>query len=172
MKLKSSCGLVAAGMLIAAASTASAMTVIPVTPSTIVPGGLGVFGAFLFPALADYDFTFATSANGEVVIDMSAAIRGPVAEPIEYSLFSGAPGSGTLIATSADSDSSVLMELLAAGSYYIDVTAADIAAPGEQAAGTVSLTAVPEPAVWSMMLLGMAGLGAIRRSSRRKQALA
>jgi PEP-CTERM motif len=35
--------------------------------------------------------------------------------------------------------------------------------------GTLTVTAVPEPAVWVMMLLGIGGLGAAMRLSRRKQ---
>jgi len=37
---------------------------------------------------------------------------------------------------------------------------------------SVSISAVPEPATWAMMLAGFAGLGAAIRASRRKAALA
>jgi hypothetical protein len=36
--------------------------------------------------------------------------------------------------------------------------------------GTVSLTAVPEPQAWALMVLGFGGLGATLRSSRRRAA--
>jgi hypothetical protein len=38
--------------------------------------------------------------------------------------------------------------------------------------GTVSLTAVPEPGAWSLMVLGFGGLGAAVRASRRRTAAA
>jgi hypothetical protein len=38
--------------------------------------------------------------------------------------------------------------------------------------GGVSVSAVPEPAVWAMMLVGFGGLGVSLRSSRRRATLA
>jgi hypothetical protein len=35
--------------------------------------------------------------------------------------------------------------------------------------GGVSVSAVPEPATWGVMLVGFGGLGVAMRSSRRKQ---
>jgi hypothetical protein len=44
--------------------------------------------------------------------------------------------------------------------------------PGQlaQIGGTLTLTAVPEPATWAMMLIGLGFAGAAIRNSRRKQA--
>jgi choice-of-anchor C domain-containing protein len=44
--------------------------------------------------------------------------------------------------------------------------------PYGPALDNVSISAVPEPATWAMMIMGFGGVGAAVRSSRRKQALA
>jgi hypothetical protein len=38
--------------------------------------------------------------------------------------------------------------------------------------GTLTITSVPEAATWAMMLVGLGGMGAVLRSSRRKAAVA
>ena len=44
--------------------------------------------------------------------------------------------------------------------------------PYGPALDNVSISAVPEPATWAMMIMGFGGVGAAVRASRRKQALA
>ena len=52
---------------------------------------------------------------------------------------------------------------LGAGTYTLYVPTTSV---GEALSGTVSVAAVPEPAVWSLMILGFAGIGgALRRRS-------
>ncbi len=44
----------------------------------------------------------------------------------------------------------------------------EVASPGGFGVGTFTLTAVPEPSTWAMMLLGFAGLGIVGYRSTRK----
>jgi hypothetical protein len=53
----------------------------------------------------------------------------------------------------------------ACGVYYCD-------GGGGESAINYAFVAVPEPATWAMMLVGVGGLGAAMRSQRRKQAAA
>ena len=58
---------------------------------------------------------------------------------------------------------------------YTGSEAAPVFAPGVYALdnGTLTVTdAVPEPAAWSMMLVGVAGLGGMLRASRRRRLVA
>jgi hypothetical protein len=60
-----------------------------------------------------------------------------------------------------------LFQNLSAGSYYVQVDPADIAKSGETVNGSLTVTVVPEPASWTMMILGLGGLGATLRGRRK-----
>jgi hypothetical protein len=132
-----------------------------------------------------YDFTFSVEAplapGATVSTDLQAQAQSlvdgvptGVAEVISFSLYSGTPGVGTptLIGTSTPSISSTLTEALGIGSYFIQITPAQIAKSGETPSGTVIGSAVPEPATWAAMFLGFGGIGASMRKSRRRLAAA
>lgn len=63
---------------------------------------------------------------------------------------------------------------LAAGTYTLTFQGLDTLTGGDQTSfiDNVSLTAVPEPATWAMLLLGFFGIGFMARGSRRKDAAA
>jgi len=128
-----------------------------------------------------YDFTFSVDAplapGGTISTDLQAqsqaivdGVTTGVAQVISFSLYSGTPGVGTptLIATSNPSISSTLTEALGIGSYFIQITPAQIAKSGETPSGTVIGSAVPEPATWAAMFLGFGAIGASMRKSRRR----
>ncbi|HEY1878419.1 MAG TPA: PEPxxWA-CTERM sorting domain-containing protein [Caulobacteraceae bacterium] len=111
-----------------------------------------------------YDFTFGISGTGSVLTEVEAAIAGPVSEPIDFSLYSGDPGSGTLIGTSTLMDGPSMTETLGVGSYFLQVDT--IEANGELFDGGLQVASVPEPATWALALVGMASLGGAMRLRR------
>lgn len=89
-------------------------------------------------------------------------------EVIQYTLWFGLPGSGSLIGSSSSGTTAVLdLANVAAGNYFMQIGPADLARNEEFVIGGIELTAVPEPATWAMMILGvgMLGLAARRRRS-------
>ena len=61
------------------------------------------------------------------------------------------------------------LDFISTGSTTLTFTSQDVNSPFGPVVGGVSVTAVPEPATWAMMLIGFGGLGAAMRVSRRKQ---
>jgi hypothetical protein len=126
-----------------------------------------------------YDFTFtmapplsgsttSTQVEAQALIGKPAA---PVAELIQYSLFSGTPGSGTFIAQSSIDFAPVIGFNASPGAYYLKLDY--VAKVGEVISGSVLTTGVPEPASWATMLVGLGILGSIlRRRVRHGIALA
>jgi hypothetical protein len=114
-----------------------------------------------------YDFTFDLApGSGTVLTQVQASIVGPVSEPIQFSLYSGSPGSGSLLDTSAFVVGPSLTDTLNAGLYYIQID--DIARNDELLAGGLDVAAIPEPASWGVMLVGLGVLGGtLRRVARR-----
>ncbi|MDB5479253.1 MAG: hypothetical protein JWO83_306, partial [Caulobacteraceae bacterium] len=53
------------------------------------------------------------------------------------------------------------------GTYYIQITPAQVAVSGEEASGSLQETVVPEPTAWVLMILGFGGVGIAMRSRRR-----
>ena len=91
----------------------------------------------------------------------------------------GAAAQTTVISLGGYSDSITLAsgDPLAAHSLTFSTTGGNLFftenGPSDQQGNildNVSLTAVPEPATWAMMLVGFGGLGAAMRTTRRKQA--
>lgn len=61
------------------------------------------------------------------------------------------------------------LDFISTGSTTLTFTSQDVNSPFGPVVGGVSVTAVPEPATWAIMLIGFGGLGAAMRVSRRKQ---
>ncbi|HEV2365045.1 MAG TPA: FxDxF family PEP-CTERM protein [Caulobacteraceae bacterium] len=115
-------------------------------PATVATGGV------------TYDFTFTDSVATNALTQMQEASRsGPIA--ISYSLFSGAPGSGTLLMSSgAATNAPTFAWNFTPGNYYLEIKA--------PASGTISggVSAVPEPSAWAMLIAGFGLAGyALRR---------
>lgn len=128
-----------------------------------------------------YDFLFQLAgvpANATSTFEVAAqAFRTVVAEPISFNLFSGAPGSVASLAAASNpnflgaSDDSkptspVLGVSLADGSYYVQIAPSQVAVSGEASSGSL-VESAPEPASWSLMLLGVGVLGGALRRDRR-----
>jgi hypothetical protein len=129
-----------------------------------------------------YDFTFVMqglSAGDTTTLQLSAQAKvgkKAVAENISFDVFSGTPGSTPTLLSSptflgASDDTSptapVITLDLGNGSYYVQVTPAQIAVSGEEASGSLQATIVPEPMAWTLMLVGFGAVGAAVRSRRR-----
>ncbi|MDB5479247.1 MAG: hypothetical protein JWO83_300, partial [Caulobacteraceae bacterium] len=57
------------------------------------------------------------------------------------------------------------------GTYYIQITPAQVAVSGEEASGSLQETFVPEPTAWVLMMLGFGGVGiALRRRAAKPAA--
>ncbi len=128
-----------------------------------------------------YDFLFQLAglpANATSTLEVGAqAFRTVVAEPISFDLFSGAPGSVASVAAPSNPDflgasdntsptSPVLGVNLGDGSYYVQIAQSQIVIGGEVSSGSLVET-VPDPASWSLMLLGFGVLGVVMRRRRR-----
>jgi hypothetical protein len=129
-----------------------------------------------------YDFTFVLqglSAGDTTSLQLSAQAKvgkTAVSQNISFDVFSGAPGlTPTLLSSptflgSSDNTSPtapVITLDLGNGSYYVQVTPAQIAVSGEEASGSLQEAVVPEPMAWTLMLAGFGGVGAAVRSRRR-----
>jgi hypothetical protein len=133
---------------------------------------LGTIAAIQLLQGSTYDFTFNLApAGGTVLTQVQASIIGPVSEPIQFSLYSGSPGSGALVDTSALMVGPSLTDILSAGPYYIQIDS--IAVNDELLAGGLDVASIPEPASWSVMLVGLGALGGVlRRTGARPGAVA
>ena len=162
---------------LAISSAASAMTVI--TPFMNGPfslsNPLGTLPATKMTSGNVYDYTFTlvdplgTSDSTEISAQLLAH-SASTPELIQYSLYSGDPGSGTFLSQSSVDFSPTIAFTPAAGDYYVEVDY--IAKSGEVAGGTLT-AAVPEPASWAMMLVGFGALGvALRRRTAKTASVA
>jgi hypothetical protein len=166
--------------LFAGAALVSALALtVPVSAATIITplvGGpfslanpLGTLPATVLSKGNTYDFTFTLVPplnGGTFSVQAQAQTTGPTAasQLISYNLFEGTPGSGVLIGSSSLDFSPVVAFSPVADNYYMEITY--IAKSGEVASGSI-FAAVPEPAAWSMMLVGFGLLGgALRRRAR------
>ena len=116
-----------------------------------------------------YNFTFTVSPgayNLHTFMTAPVIVSGPFVN-LQYSLFSGVPGSGLLLGTSTLGLTPVIdVAHISGGSYFLHVQAPGLVRFEEQVAGGIALSnAVPEPAIWATMTLGfgMLGLAARRR---------
>ena len=154
-----------------AATSASAVTI-------VVPGGpfslanpLATFPGTDLDKADTYDFTFTVGAPtgtlATIQIQAQAQKTGDN-EPITFDFYSGSPGSGSFLGTSSTGTNANLTFNPTVGSYYVEVLPAYIASNNEALSGTILISTVPEPAAWTMMLVGFGGLGAaLRRRSAK-----
>jgi hypothetical protein len=133
---------------------------IPGDPAGVIPAGTFVSGT------ATEDFTFTLAGSGKATMQMQAsAVSDSSPQTLAFTLFSGSPGSGSFLANSGGSaTAATLLQKLTPGNYYAELNT--VAAPNSLVTGGLALTPVPEPAAWGMMLLGVAGLGAVARRRR------
>lgn len=139
---------------------------------------VGTLPATFVTAGNTYDWTFDLVApiTGISATQVAAVTNGTVrsAELIQYQLYEGVPTTGdpengTLIATSLLAFSPTLFETLGPGSYYVNVLPTQIRTSPEVVSGSfVTAPAnIPEPASWSLMIVGAGLIGATSRLRRR-----
>ena len=174
-------GILAAGVSAAllTAGAASAATVIAIpNASAIDAAAVAANDVFNFAtpttvvASGTYDFTFGVATTADINIDSQAqASHKGTSYVVTLDLYSGAPGAGTLLDSNSATAAS-FSDILSPGNYYLEVS--QIKAPTGNTkvsvSGSISPSAVPEPAAWSLMLMGVGGLGAALR--RRRQMVA
>jgi hypothetical protein len=162
--------------VVLACAPASALTIVPVStgafslpgdPAGIIPAGTFAQGT------STYDFTFTTiGGTYDTLLQMQAtAVHTGIPHAIAFTLFKGTPGSGSFVANSGGTATTPTLLTLTAGTYYMEVDTVSV--PKELVTGGLTLlSSVPEPAAWTMMLLGFGALGAAVRSRRRSAATA
>ncbi len=117
-----------------------------------------------------YDFTFTTTGRFDVLLQMQASMFKPVQpQPLAFTLFQGVPGSGVALANSGTGFGPAIDMILDAGNYYLELLPADIAKNEELVSGALTITAVPEPATWALL---MTGIGLLGLAARRRRQLA
>ena len=169
----SACAAVSAGVLFSMCAHATVVVPISTSPFFLPGNASGVIPAGTVASGANtYDFTFTTIAKSyDAVTQMQASSESSGAPlPVSFSLFSGAPGTGALVANSGGTPTAAtLLEKLAPGNYYLQFTASS--ASSELITGGLTLlSSVPEPASWALMLIGVGSLGAAMRSRRQAHA--
>ncbi|MHB8529017.1 MAG: FxDxF family PEP-CTERM protein [Caulobacteraceae bacterium] len=164
-------GLAAASIVVAVpASAATIITNLGVFSS----GQLGTIPTTVLKSKNSYYYTFTLApGSGDLLSEFVASLtvkKVDTQEPIQFSLYSGSPGSGTFVGQSLYTIAPALTESITSGNYYLHID--QIAANKELSSGSLQVSGIPEPAAWTLMLAGFGGLGAALRGSRRKQASA
>jgi MYXO-CTERM domain-containing protein len=114
-----------------------------------------------------YDFTmsFVQPLSGAVsstqVSAQLLAKSQSTPELIQYSLYSGTPGSGSFLSQSTLDYSPTISFTPAVGDYYVELDY--VAKINETVGGTITTASAPEPAAWAIMLVGFGALGGVMR---------
>jgi hypothetical protein len=146
---------------------------------TFIDGSVGTVTNFLADKTDTYDFTFTMGpTTNPALMQLAAAITNKFGVthhlPVAFDLYSGDPGSGVLITSANDQVNATLSLPLSQGDYYMELTPGYTDKKNELISGGLAIGggAVPEPASWSMMIVGVALLGAGLRLRGRAGALA
>jgi len=139
---------------------------------------LGTTFSSTTPVNSDFVFNLIQPLGSSGNVQTEAQISGATAN-VGFDLFSGTPGSGTLLGTASGANP-IIKFLSTPGAYYVeffnsvDLPGTPEVALGETVSGNLTLSAaIPEPATWAMMVLGVGMLGAgLRTTNRRKLATA
>ncbi|MGH7012048.1 MAG: FxDxF family PEP-CTERM protein [Caulobacteraceae bacterium] len=130
------------------------------------PGDTGQFSSYTLTSGEStdaLDFSFdLTPSSGNVLQQLQASLRSG-SQSIAFDLYSGTPGSGTFLGASSPTITGPSLDSnLAPGDYYLQIVTNPPV--GSLISGALSVTAVPEPATWAMLLAGFAFVGyAVRR---------
>ena len=169
-------GATIASALVAASAASAAVIITPFTGGPFsLSNPLGTLPATKMTTGNTYDYTFSLAmplgTGSSVQIAAQKLIHGSsVPELIQYSLYTGTPGSGTFVSQSSLDFAPTVAFTPTVGAYYVQVDY--IAASGEVAGGTIT-SSVPEPASWAMMLVGFGALGvALRRRAAKTASVA
>lgn len=149
--------VLASAACVAMAPAAQAADIIT---DTLVPvvGGFDTFGATVDSGAFDLDFGFTLSSAATV--SLNALTLGGA----KFSVASALDGTSIFINQGLVSATGVT---LGAGSYILKIAGSSTGAGSF--AGNFSVTAIPEPATWAMMLVGVAAIGTAMR--RRTQSV-
>ena len=166
-----SAGAAVLAVIIAASPTSAATIIKPFLSGPFsLNNPLGTIAAIKVLKANTYDFTFTLEAplgnTTSAQLQAQLLVKGSsVPELIQYSLYSGAPGSGSFVSQSILDFSPTISFTPTAGDYYVELD--HIAVNNEVVGGTLT-SDVPEPASWAMMLVGFGALGvAMRRRSAK-----
>lgn len=147
------------------------------TPATEGLGGLSLseLGTFV------HDYTFSTAVSSYITtssVTNSFTVPGQEITGLSITLFSGAPVGSALETATASlvfpgfQAGGLLPYLINPGTYYIEVAGTTVGSAPEDTAhygGSFSISAVPEPATWAMLILGFMGVGFMAYRRKDKQ---
>ncbi len=151
-----------------------------------VDAGTNTQGFITQPQAGKYDFYFNINASNSADVNVTTqAIDGFTVELFKnissptslaatsYSdgttLFSGAPA-GALGAANLYTlpSGDTVTYTIGSGHYFVELTTTSAI----QSSGNVAVSATPEPAAWSLMIIGIGGIGGVLRTRRRSVAAA
>jgi len=134
----------------------------------IVPNFLHGYGLI---KTKTYNFTFSVSPGAYTLLaDMtkygaSTVMGGP--QPVAFYLYSGTPtGVHSLLGFSGSALNATFTTNITGGNYYMQLRPVDIAGPDQLVRGGITLSAIPEPATWGLMITGFGLLGLAARRRR------